>query len=57
MQANAADQPIGFIGLGKMGGPIARRLIDAGHQVMLYDVSTDALQSLANAGGQPARSP
>lgn len=28
---------IGFIGLGKMGQPMARRLIGAGHKLVIYD--------------------
>jgi 3-hydroxyisobutyrate dehydrogenase len=31
--------PIGFIGLGNMGGRITRRLVDAGHQVLGYDAA------------------
>ena len=30
---------IGLIGLGRMGGNIARRLMKAGHQVVVYDRS------------------
>ena len=32
----------GFIGLGRMGGAMARRLIDAGHHVIVYDPSAAA---------------
>ena len=28
---------IGFIGLGNMGQPMARRLIEAGHRLVVYD--------------------
>ena len=28
---------IGFIGLGNMGQPMARRLIEAGHKLVVYD--------------------
>jgi 3-hydroxyisobutyrate dehydrogenase-like beta-hydroxyacid dehydrogenase len=28
---------IGFIGLGKMGFPMARRLIEAGYQLVAFD--------------------
>lgn len=41
---------IGFIGLGQMGQPMARRLIDAGHAVRVHDVVEDAMQPLVAAG-------
>jgi len=33
---------IGFIGLGNMGAPMARRLIEAGHSLVVYDTRNDA---------------
>lgn len=42
---------IGFIGLGNMGGPMARNLIKAGHQVGGFDLSAKLLDELAGAGG------
>lgn len=42
----------GFIGLGRMGGAMARRLLDAGHQVVVYDPSAAAAQALAAHGAQ-----
>ena len=30
---------IGFIGLGNMGGPMARNLIKAGHTLKVFDLS------------------
>ncbi|HEY5300341.1 MAG TPA: 3-hydroxyisobutyrate dehydrogenase [Acetobacteraceae bacterium] len=47
---------IGFIGLGNMGGPMAANLVKAGHQVVGFDLSTPALEALANAGAQVAGS-
>lgn len=41
---------IGFIGLGNMGEPMARRLLDAGHGVVGYDASPEARARLAGAG-------
>jgi 3-hydroxyisobutyrate dehydrogenase len=47
---------IGFIGLGKMGSPMARRLVDGGHRVLGFDVAPEALAHLAGAGGTPVHS-
>jgi 3-hydroxyisobutyrate dehydrogenase len=47
---------IGFVGLGNMGGPMARNLIKAGHQVAGYDLVPAALKAFAAAGGTPAAS-
>ena len=33
---------IGFIGLGRMGWPIAKRLMAAGHRITVYDAVRDA---------------
>jgi 2-hydroxy-3-oxopropionate reductase len=48
---------LGFIGLGKMGGPIARRLIEAGHHVLLHDIAPAAVRELQEAGGRAVGSP
>ena len=34
---------IGFIGVGRMGGPMARNLIKAGHSLKVYDLSEEAV--------------
>jgi 3-hydroxyisobutyrate dehydrogenase len=47
---------IGFVGLGNMGGPMARNLLNAGHQVAGYDLVPAALEAFAAAGGTPAAS-
>lgn len=47
---------IGFIGLGNMGAPMAANLVKAGHSVRGYDISANAVQTLASAGVQPAHS-
>ena len=43
---------IGFIGLGNMGGPMARRLIEAGHKLVVYDTRNDAVAPLVALGAQ-----
>jgi 3-hydroxyisobutyrate dehydrogenase-like beta-hydroxyacid dehydrogenase len=48
---------IGFIGLGKMGYPMARRLIEAGHQLTVFDTSKPAADRLVALGAQAASSP
>jgi 3-hydroxyisobutyrate dehydrogenase-like beta-hydroxyacid dehydrogenase len=48
---------IGFIGLGNMGGPMARRLIEAGHKLIVYDTRNDAVAPLVVLGAQVASSP
>ncbi|TCZ61256.1 3-hydroxyisobutyrate dehydrogenase [Roseicella aquatilis] len=47
---------IGFVGLGNMGGPMARNLLKAGHQVAGYDLVPAALDGFAAAGGTRAGS-
>jgi len=48
---------IGFIGLGNMGQPMARRLIAAGHKLIVYDTRNDAVAPLVALGAQVASSP
>ncbi|QIG97102.1 MULTISPECIES: NAD(P)-dependent oxidoreductase [unclassified Bradyrhizobium] len=48
---------IGFIGLGKMGFPMARRLIEAGQKLTVFDTSKDALDKLVALGAEAATSP
>ena len=49
---------VGFVGLGKMGGPMATRLAGAGYQVQGYDASEQAIRSWAERaeGACPAAS-
>jgi 3-hydroxyisobutyrate dehydrogenase-like beta-hydroxyacid dehydrogenase len=42
----------GFIGLGRMGGAMARRMIEAGHQVVVYDPSAAATEALSALGAK-----
>lgn len=48
---------IGFIGLGHMGFPMARRLIEANHDVVAFDSRAEAVDNLVRLGAQPASSP
>ena len=45
---------IGFIGIGNMGGPMAARLLQAGHDVIVADAAPGRAQKFtADLGGQP----
>ena len=48
---------IGFIGLGNMGFPMARRLIEARHQLVVFDQRTQTMDKLVALGAQAASSP
>src|SRR3979490_1175523 len=48
---------IGFIGLGKMGFPMARRLVEAKHQLVVFDQRKEAVDGLVALGAQAASSP
>ena len=43
---------VGFIGLGRMGGVMTRRLIDAGHEVGVYNRNADKAKPLVDAGAK-----
>jgi 3-hydroxyisobutyrate dehydrogenase-like beta-hydroxyacid dehydrogenase len=48
---------IGFIGLGNMGFPMARRLIDAKHQLFVFDSRKEVMDRLVALGAKAASSP
>lgn len=52
-----AGQVLGFIGLGRMGGPMSSRLIDAGYGLCVFDTDQAALQALVDRGARAAASP
>ena len=47
---------IGIVGLGRMGGNIARRLMRGGHEVVVWDRNDDAVSGLAGEGAIGASS-
>ncbi|MGD0254804.1 MAG: phosphogluconate dehydrogenase (NAD(+)-dependent, decarboxylating) [Acidimicrobiales bacterium] len=47
---------IGMVGLGKMGANMTQRLIDKGHEVVAFDVSAEARESVAAKGAHTASS-
>ena len=48
---------IGFIGLGTMGFHMSRRLIEAGHRLVVYDTRPEAIARLTALGAAAAGSP
>lgn len=48
---------IGWIGLGNMGQAMAARVLDAGHQVTVYNRSRDKAQALVDRGAKLADTP
>jgi 4-hydroxybutyrate dehydrogenase/sulfolactaldehyde 3-reductase len=53
-QPQAAQPQIGFIGLGRMGLPLAGHLCRAGHKLRVFDVNPVPVRQLVAAGAQPA---
>ena len=47
---------IGFIGLGHMGGAMARNLLKAGHHVILHNRTPSKAEALASEGARVAKS-
>ena len=47
---------IGFIGLGKMGAPIARRLIEAKHELLVFDTRREMVDQFVKLGAKAASS-
>jgi len=52
-----AETPVGFIGLGQIGGPMARRWLDWPGGLVVHDVSDRATAPFAQAGAEVAGSP
>jgi 3-hydroxyisobutyrate dehydrogenase len=48
---------VGYIGVGRVGKPIAANLLKAGFPVTVYDVREEPLRELAALGARVARSP
>src|SRR5215470_13103780 len=59
--SNTADSlniaHIGFIGLGNMGSRMARRLLDSGYAVSVYDRTPEHAEPLTRVGAGRAASP
>ena len=55
-EGDSTVSTIAFIGLGIMGGPMAQRLVDAGHTVVGFNRSSGPVDRLVAAGGKGAGS-
>ena len=51
-----SNVPLGFVGVGRMGGPMASRLLDAGHSLVIFDTNPDVMAPLAARGAVVATS-
>jgi 6-phosphogluconate dehydrogenase len=54
-QGSVAMQ-LGMVGLGRMGANLVRRLMRAGHECVVYDVSAEAVRALGGEGATGAES-
>lgn len=54
--AAGSQSPVGFVGLGNMGLPMAKNLIKSGRKVVAYDVSEASLGAIVALGGEAATS-
>jgi len=48
---------IGYLGVGKMGQPMAGKLLDAGHELFVHDISAEAMRPLLERQARQAASP
>jgi 3-hydroxyisobutyrate dehydrogenase-like beta-hydroxyacid dehydrogenase len=48
---------IGFLGLGQMGRPMALRLVEAGHDVIVYNRTRERAEEVAKSGARVADTP
>ena len=54
---NSAAGVIGIVGVGNMGGGMARRLLDTGWSVRACDLDSGKVESLRRAGAEPVLTP
>ena len=51
------EEKLGYLGLGMMGFPMTRRLLNAGHEVAVWNRSAGKAKALIEAGAKPAPTP
>jgi 6-phosphogluconate dehydrogenase len=47
---------LGMVGLGKMGANMTRRLVEGGHEVVVFDVNEEAVKAIAEEGAEASDS-
>jgi 3-hydroxyisobutyrate dehydrogenase-like beta-hydroxyacid dehydrogenase len=52
-----SDRNLGFIGVGRMGGRLARRLVDAGYSLTVFDTSDGVVRPFVERGATAVQSP
>src|SRR2546427_7738894 len=57
MEGDHLEPSIGFIGMGHMGSHMARRLLDAGYQLTVYDRTKEKAQKVGQRGALVAQTP
>ena len=57
MAADTLTPTIGFIGLGRMGGPMSRRLIGSGSNLVVFDSNAEAQKAVKDGGATNGSSP
>jgi 3-hydroxyisobutyrate dehydrogenase-like beta-hydroxyacid dehydrogenase len=48
---------VGCVGIGNMGEPVCRHLLDKGYELLIYDADPEALARLRDTPAEPAASP
>ena len=48
---------VGFVGIGNIGEPLCRHLLEGGYELLIYDVAPEALARLGDTLAEPAASP
>ena len=56
MPDTSRDQLIGFVGTGNIGNPMAKNLIAAGNQLVIYDLRPEVMENLLELGAESAGS-
>jgi len=57
MELRTRKEPIGFVGLGHMGEPIARNLLAAGHELAVWNRTPEKARPLVEAGARHSATP